>query len=92
MDSTKLLEVLDEDELFEIARTAEIKMNRWHVSALENERKDQFIDYLVSELKNYFAEKVDFEPLVLHYMDRSWHDNHSDEAYVLEEVDRRRAH
>lgn len=89
MDMTKLLEAFDEDEIFEIARSAETKLNRWLPAIEEAERKDRFIDFLISELRVYFAEKVDFEPLVLYYMDKNWQDNHSDEAYLLEEVDRR---
>ena len=83
MDNYKLFDLFEEEELYEIAMKAETKLNRFYATSAESLRQDQFIGYMIDELKIYFMDKVDFEPMVIHYIDKCWQDNHSDKAYVL---------
>lgn len=89
MNISKLLGVLDEGELYEIAETAEAYVNKYSFAMGEKERQADFISALELGLRNYFFEEVNFEPLALHYIDKHWQENHSYKARELEEADRR---
>lgn len=87
MDNYKLFELFEPDELYEIARKAENKLNRYYAAQPESVRQDKLLDYMIDEMKFYFMDKVDFEPCVMHYIEKHWGENHSDKAYELARAD-----
>lgn len=83
MDTYKLFDAIDPDDLYDLALAAEKKLDRKYFRSLEANvsdlaRQNDFIDYLIDELTRYFRDKVEFEPIALHYVEKHWDKHYRD--------------